>query len=64
MGKVIAVAQHKGGAGKTVTCVNLGACLAEMGKSVLLVDIDPQAALTCHLPLKSELKEGSLFNCS
>lgn len=42
----MALAQHKGGIGKTSTCVNLGACLAEMGQRVLLVDIDPQAALT------------------
>ncbi|MHB1357148.1 MAG: ParA family protein [Anaerolineae bacterium] len=46
MGKIMALAQHKGGIGKTSTCVNLGACLAEMGQRVLLVDIDPQAALT------------------
>lgn len=49
MGKVIAISQHKGGTGKTVTCVSLGACLAELGKTVLLVDTDPQAALTLSL---------------
>lgn len=59
MGKVIAVSQHKGGAGKTVTCVNLGASLAEMGKAVLLVDTDPQAALTLSLGINpTELKRS------
>jgi chromosome partitioning protein len=46
MTKIITVAQHKGGTGKTITCVNLGASLAELGKSVLLVDLDPQASLS------------------
>ena len=46
MGKTTALVQHKGGVGKSSTCVNLGASLAEMGKHVLLVDMDPQAALT------------------
>lgn len=62
MGKVIAVAQHKGGAGKTVTCVNLGACLAKMGKSVLLVDIDPQAALTLSLGINPTELERSVYD--
>lgn len=46
MGKIIAVAQHKGGTGKTTTCINLGASLSSMGKRVLVVDLDPQASLT------------------
>ncbi|MFQ5745478.1 MAG: ParA family protein [Acidobacteriota bacterium] len=59
MGKIIAVSQHKGGAGKTVTCVNLGASLIEMGKTVLLVDTDPQAALTSSLGIDpTELKRS------
>jgi len=49
MGKIIAVAQHKGGTGKTTTCINLGASLCDMGKTVLVVDLDPQASFTLSM---------------
>jgi chromosome partitioning protein len=54
MTKIIAISNQKGGVAKTTTCVSLGACLAELNQSVLLVDLDPQAHLTVSLGLKPE----------
>ncbi len=54
MPTVIAIGNQKGGVAKTTTCFSLGACLAEMGKTVLVIDLDPQAHLTLSFGLRPE----------
>jgi len=49
MGIVISLLNHKGGVGKTTSAVNIGAAMVELGKRVLLIDLDPQANLTISL---------------
>ena len=62
MGRVIAVANQKGGVAKTTTVASLGVALAELGRRVLLVDLDPQACLTFSLGLDPEALDLSVHD--
>lgn len=61
MGRIISVANQKGGVGKTTTAVNLSACLAEKGKKVLTVDIDPQGNTTRGLGVEKSKLEHTTY---
>jgi len=61
MGRVIAIANQKGGVGKTTTSINLSACLAEKGKNVLVIDTDPQGNTTSGFGIDKNELENTIY---